>query len=64
MYRNNTNSKSKNENTASAFHGGQQKTVELINVTNVIEKAMKILTNYGEQLKTQLDFNLTQKDKN
>ena len=60
MYRNNTNSESKNEHTASLSHGGQQENAVLI---NFIEETMKTLSNYGEQLKTQLDFNLTQQDK-
>ena len=63
MYRNNTNSESKNENTASVSHGSQQENVELITVINFIEQTMKTLSSYGEQLKTQLDFNLTQQDK-
>ena len=28
---------------------------------NIAEQTMQILSNYGEQLKAQLDFNLTQK---
>ena len=63
MYRNNTNSESKNENTASVSHGGQQENVELITIINFIEQTMKTLSSYGEQSKTQLDFNLTQQDK-
>ena len=63
MYRNNTNSESKNENTVSLSHGGQQENAALITVINFIEETMKTLSNYGEQLKTQLDFNLTQQDK-
>ena len=63
MYKSNTNSESKNENTASVSHGGQQENVDLITVINFIQQTMKTLSNYGEQLKTQLDFNLTQQDK-
>ena len=63
MYRNNINSESKNENTASLSQGGQQEYVELITVISFIEQTMKTLSNYLEQLKTQLDFNLTQQDK-
>ena len=60
MYRNNTNSESKSKNMASVSHGGQQENVKLITVISFIEQTMKTLSNYREQLKTQLDFNLTQ----
>ena len=63
MYRNKINLKSKKDNTASVSHRGQQEHVELITVINFIEQTMKTLSNHGEQLKTQLDFNLTQQDK-
>ena len=63
IYKNNIISKSKNENTTSVCHGGQQENVQLITVINFTEQTMKTLWNYGEQLKTQLDFNLTQQDK-
>ena len=49
----------KKKNTASVSHGGQQESVQLIVIINLIEQTMKTLSNYGEQLKTQLDFNLT-----
>ena len=49
----------KNKNTASVSHGGQQENIQLIAIINLIEQTMKTLSNYGEQLKTQLDFNLT-----
>ena len=62
-YKSNIISKSKNENTASVCHGGQQENVQLITVINFTEQTMKTLWNYGEQLKTQLDFNLTQQGK-
>ena len=48
---------------APVSHGGQQEYVDLITVINFIEQTMKTLSNYLEQLKTQLDFNLTQQDK-
>ena len=41
MYRNNINSESKNENTASLSHGGKQENVELITVINFIGQTMK-----------------------
>ena len=63
IYKNNIISKSKNENTTSVCHGGQQENVQLITVINFTEQTMKTLWNYGEKLKTQLDFNLTQQDK-
>ena len=63
MYKNNVISKSKNENTASVSYGGQRENVPLITVISFIEQTMITLSNYGEQLKTQLDFNITQQDK-
>ena len=63
IYKNNITLESKNENTASVSHGDQQENVQLITVITFIEQTMKTLSNYGEQLKTQLDFNLTQQDK-
>ena len=63
IYKNNIILESKNENTDSVSHGDQQENVQLITVINFIEQTMKTLSNYGEQLKTQLDFNLTQQDK-
>ena len=63
MYRNNTNLESKNENMASESHVSQQKNVELITVINFIQQTMRALSNCGEQLKTQLNLNLTQQDK-
>ena len=62
MYRNNINS-GKNENAASVFHGGRQENFELKTVINFTEKTVETFSNYREQLKTQLDFNLTQQDK-
>ena len=59
MYRNNMNSESRNETTASVSHGY----IELITVISFIERTMKTLSNHEEQLKTQLDFNFTQQDK-
>ena len=49
----------KNKNTASVSHGHQQENVQVIAIINLIEQTMKTLSNYGEQLKKQLDFNLT-----
>ena len=46
---------SKNENSASVLNRDQQENINLFTVIN-----LQSLTNYGEQLKTQLDFNLTQ----
>ena len=63
MYKNNIISESKNQNTAPVSHRSQQENVQLITVINIKEQTMKTLSNYGEQLKTQLDYNLTQQDK-
>ena len=54
---------SKNEFQASVSHGGQEENIELINVKNFAEQTMTTLSSYGKRLKTQLDFNLTQRDK-
>ena len=64
MYKNNIISESKNPNTAPVSHRSQQEHVQLITVINIIEQTMKTLSNYGEQLKTQLDYNLTQQPSN
>ena len=64
MYKNNIISESKNQNTAPVSHRRQQEHVQLITVINIIEQTMKTLSNYGEQLKTQLDYNLTQQPSN
>ena len=51
---------SKNGKAASATNRGQQENVDLLKVISFVEETMKTLSNYGEQLKIQLDFNLTQ----
>ena len=51
---------SKNENTASLLNRGQQENINLFTVISFVKQTMQSLTNYGEKLKTQLDFNLTQ----
>ena len=51
---------SKNGNAASAKNRGQQENIDLLKVISLVEETMKTLSNYGEQLKIQLDFNLTQ----
>ena len=43
IYKNNIISKSKNENTTSVCHGGQQENVQLITVINFTEQTMKTL---------------------
>ena len=53
---------SENENTASALNRSQQENIDLFAVINSLEQTMQTLSNYREQLKTQLDFNLTQQD--
>ena len=54
---------SENENTASALNRSQQENIDLFAVINSVEQTMQTLQkNYREQLKTQLDFNLTQQD--
>ena len=50
----------KNFQTASIIDGGQQQNVEIISVISFIEQSMKTLKSFGEQLKIQLDTNLTQ----
>ena len=50
----------KTRNTASATNKGQQENIDLLKVISVVEKTMKALSNYREQLKIQLDFNLSQ----
>ena len=51
---------SKNVNTASVTNRGQQENNDLITVINFVEETMTALSKCGEQLKAQLDFNLTQ----
>ena len=46
--------------TASILDGGQQQNVEIISVISFIEQTMQTLKSFGEQLKIQLDTNLTQ----
>ena len=40
--------------------GDHQKNVEIISVISFIEETMKTLKGFGEQLKIQVDFSLTQ----
>ena len=47
-------------NTASGTNRGQQENIVLITVINFVKQTMTTLSKYGEQLKTQLDFNLIQ----
>ena len=49
----------KNVNTASMTNR-QQENISLITIINLVEQTMTTLSKYGEQLKTQLDFSLTQ----
>lgn len=49
----------KNVNTASVTNIGQEENISLITVINFVEQTMAT-SKYGEQLKTQLDFSLTQ----
>ena len=53
---------SENENMASALNRSQQENIDLFAVINSVEQTMQTLSNCREQLKTQLDFNLTQQD--
>ena len=50
-------------NLASTTSGGQIETVQLLTIINFVQDTMAILSSYREQLKTQLDFSLTQQDK-
>ena len=63
MKTSNTGANSKKEFQVSVSYGGQEENIELINVINFIEQTMVTLSNQRKRLKTQLDFNLTQKDK-
>ena len=45
---------------ASSNIGGLKKNVEIISVISFIEETMKTLKGFGEQLKIQLNSNLTQ----
>lgn len=49
----------KNVITASVTNIGQEENISLITVINFVEQTMTT-SKYGEQLKTQLDFSLTQ----
>ena len=40
--------------------GGQQQNVKIISVLSFIGQSMKTLKRFGEQLKIQLDTNMTQ----
>ena len=51
---------SKNGNAASATNRSQQENIDLLKVLIFMEETVKTLSNYGEQLKVRLDFNLTQ----
>lgn len=51
---------SKKGNAVSATNGDQQENIDMLKVISFVAKTMKNLSNYGEQLKIQLDFNLTQ----
>ena len=57
------NTGSKNVNLASTTFGGQNEAVQLLTTINFIQETMTPLSSYSEQLKTQLDFSLTQQDK-
>ena len=53
---------SKNVRMASVTNRGQEENLQIITVINFIEQTMKTLSTYGEQLKIQLDTNLTQQE--
>ena len=50
----------KKRKVAFAKKGGQKENINLLEVISFVEKTMKTLSNYGERLKIQLDFNSTQ----
>ena len=50
---------SKSETTDWALNRDQHENIDLFTVINFVEQTMQTLSNYREQLKTQLDFNLT-----
>ena len=56
MYRNKINSESKNENTVSVSHGGQQESVKLITNIKFIEQTINKKLNF---VPTQTNFNKT-----
>ena len=39
---------------------GQQENIDLITLINFVDQTIETLSKYGEQLKAQMDFNLTQ----
>ena len=51
---------SKNGSATSATSRRQQENTDLLKVISFVEETMKTLSNYGEQFKIQLDFNLVQ----
>ena len=46
--------------TASIIDGGQQQNAKIISVISFIGQSMETLKRFGEQLKIQLDTNMTQ----
>ena len=57
------NRHSKNVNLASTTSGGQSKTVQLLIITNFIQDTMATSSTYSGKSKAQLEFSLTQQDK-
>ena len=51
----------KNFHTASIIDKGQKQNLEIISFISFIEQTMQTLKNFGEQLKIQLDTNLSNK---
>ena len=54
---------SENVNLASTTSGGQSKTVQLLIITNFIQETMATSSTYSGKSKAQLEFSLTQQDK-
>ena len=55
---------SKQGNAAPATNSGQQENIDLLKVISFVEETMKTLFDYEEQLKIELDFNLTHRECN
>ena len=56
----NLKKKKKNRNAAFAMNRGQQENIDLLKLISFIEDTKKTLSNFGDQLKTQVNFNSIQ----
>ena len=60
LFSNKQNTDSENVNLAFTTSGGQNETVQLLTIINFIKDTVTTLSNWSQQIKTQLDFSLTQ----